>query len=547
MSILWYNNCMGKLQELQQKHLHMEKQIKELERQNAALLKEVKQKEDLLEHYQQQFRLLQKKMFGSSSEKNIVMPEQLSLFNEAEITADEKIEEPTVEEITYTRRKAKTTKEENLEDLVTEVVVHDLKETEKTCPDCDSRMQEIKAENRYELKIIPAKVEVIKHITPVYACNSCDGKDFSTNFAKSKDYEPFLPKSSASIETIVWLLEQKYSLGMPLYRLEEQAKQMELTLSRQTMSNWVIKTAKLYIRPVYDYLYQKLLSQKHLHADETTLQVLNEPGRTAQQKSYMWLFRTGRGSPPIVLYNYQTTRASKHPVRFLTGYSGLLQVDGYQGYNQLPKTIELTGCWAHARRKYADILTSLPKGTDTTDSLAAKALEMIGKLYGVERKLNEKYDSTFDEPTLADICQSRQEQSKPVCDEYFSWCKANRSRTTGSLRKAIDYSLNEEKKLRVFLDNPICEIDNNRAERSIKPYVMGRKAWLFANSAHGAESSAMIYSLIITAKENKLKIYDYLVYLFKHLAASRNDPNSLDLEPLMPWSTTLPEQLRVRK
>ena len=332
-----------------------------------------------------------------------------------------------------------------------------------------------------------------------------------------------------------------------MYRLEEQVKQMELTLSRQTMSNWLIKTAKLYIRPVYDYLYQKLLTQKHLHADETTLQVLNEPGRTAQQKSYMWLFRTGRASPPIVLYNYQTTRASKHPVKFLTGYSGLLQIDGYQGYNQLPKSIELAGCWAHARRKYTDILTSLPKGTNTKDSLAAKALEMIGQLYGVERMLSKKYESNLDEQALADIHQTRQEQSKPVCDEYFSWCKVNRGRTTGSLRKAIDYSLNEEKKLRVFLDKSICEIDNNRAERSIKPYVRGRKAWLFSGSAQGADSSAMIYSLIITAKENKLRIYDYLVYLFKHIAASRIDPNSLDLEPLMPWSETLPEQLRVRR
>jgi|LSQX01.2.fsa_nt_gb transposase len=520
--------------------LDLKQENEQLKRQNAALLEQ-------LEHYQQQFRLLQKKMFGSSSEKNIVMPEQLSLFNEAEITADEKIDEPTIEEITYTRRKAKSTKEENLEDLVTEVVLHDLDEAQKICPDCDNQMQEIKTENRYELKIIPAKVEVIKHITPVYACNSCDGKDFSTNFAKSKDYEPFLPKSSASIETVAWLLEQKYSLGMPLYRLEEQVKQMELTLSRQTMSNWLIKTAKLYIRPVYDYLYQKLLTQKHLHADETTLQVLNEPGRTAQQKSYMWLFRTGRASPPIVLYNYQTTRASKHPVKFLTGYSGLLQIDGYQGYNQLPKSIELAGCWAHARRKYTDILTSLPKGTNTKDSLAAKALEMIGQLYGVERMLSKKYESNLDEQALADIHQTRQEQSKPVCDEYFSWCKVNRGRTTGSLRKAIDYSLNEEKKLRVFLDKSICEIDNNRAERSIKPYVMGRKAWLFSGSAQGADSSAMIYSLIITAKENKLRIYDYLVYLFKHIAASRIDPNSLDLEPLMPWSETLPEQLRVRR
>ena len=215
---------------------------------------DLKQENEQLEHYQQQFRLLQKKMFGSYSEKNIVMPEQLSLFNEAEITANENIEEPTVEEITYTRRKAKTTKEENLEDLVTDVFIHDLEEAQKICLDCDSQMKEVKEEIRYELKIIPAKVEVTKHITPIYACNSCDGKDFHTNFSKSTEYEPFLPKSSAGIETIAWLLEQKYSLGMPLYRLEEQAKQMELTLSRQTMSNWVIKTAQLYISTVYDYL-----------------------------------------------------------------------------------------------------------------------------------------------------------------------------------------------------------------------------------------------------------------------------------------------------
>ena len=136
----------------------------------------------------------------------------------------------------------------------------------------------------------------------------------------------------------------------------------------------------------------------------------------------------------------------------MTGYSGLLQIDGYQGYNQLPKSIELAGCWAHARRKYTDILTSLPKGTNTKDSLAAKALEMIGQLYGVERMLSKKYESNLDEQALADIHQTRQEQSKPVCDEYFSWCKVNRGRSTGSLRKAIDYSLNEEKKLRVFLD-----------------------------------------------------------------------------------------------
>jgi transposase len=426
--------------------------------------------------------------------------------------------------------------------------LHDLDDAEKVCPDCDSPLKEVKVEARYELKMIPARVEVIKHRTPVYACNSCDGLDFKTNIVKSKAYEPFLPKSSAAIESIAWILEQKYAYGMPIYRLEQQARQMNLDLSRQTMSNWVIKTARLYIRPVYDFLKHKLLSQNHLHADESGLQVLNEPGRTATQKSYMWMYSSGRGSPPVIVYNYQTTRASKHPVRFLTGYSGLLQIDGYQGYNKLPASIELAGCFAHARRKYTDILKSLPKNTNTNDSLAEKAIAIIGKLYAIERQLKEKYEGKqLDALALNDIYQTRQKHSKPICDEYFSWCRQNKNKTGGSLFKAIQYSLNEEKKLRVFLDHPICEIDNNRAERYIKPYVTGRKAWLFANSTHGAESSAMIFSLVITAKENKLKIFDYLVYLFEQLAANRHNLDAFDLEPLMPWSDQLPENLRVSK
>ena len=526
----------------------LEKENAQLKRQNAALLAQLKQKDDLLEHYLQQFRLLQTKQFGSSSEKNLVLPEQLSLFNEAEITADEKQAEPDIEQITYARRKAKRTKEESLEQLVTEEVLHDLDDAEKVCPDCDSPLKEVKVEARYELKMIPARVEVIKHRTPVYACNSCDGLDFKTNIVKSKAYEPFLPKSSAAIESIAWILEQKYAYGMPIYRLEQQARQMNLDLSRQTMSNWVIKTARLYIRPVYDFLKHKLLSQNHLHADESGLQVLNEPGRTATQKSYMWMYSSGRGSPPVIVYNYQTTRASKHPVRFLTGYSGLLQIDGYQGYNKLPASIELAGCFAHARRKYTDILKSLPKNTNTNDSLAEKAIAIIGKLYAIERQLKEKYEGKqLDALALNDIYQTRQKHSKPICDEYFSWCRQNKNKTGGSLFKAIQYSLNEEKKLRVFLDHPICEIDNNRAERYIKPYVTGRKAWLFANSTHGAESSAMIFSLVITAKENKLKIFDYLVYLFEQLAANRYDLDMIDLEPLMPWSDLLPKNLRISK
>ena len=525
---------------------NLQQENEQLRQQNAILQQQLLQKDALIEHYLEQLRLLQKKQFGSSSEKNAIVPEQLSLFNEPEALADDKIAEPTIEEITYTRRKQKATKEENLEDLVTETVEHELSGAELDCPQCGDSMTEIKVEERYEIKIIPAKVEVIKHRQHIYACTNCQANDITTPFAQGRGYEPFLPKSSASAETVAWLLDQKYNLGLPLYRLEQNVQQqMGLSLSRQTMSNWILKTAELYVEPMFAEMRRHLLLQTHLHADETTLQVLNEPGRTAEQKSYMWMFRTGRGSPPIVLYDYQTTRASKHPVRFLEGFSGTLQVDGYAGYNQLQPKVRLAGCWAHARRKFTDVLDALPKGTDKTGSLAAEALKMIAELYAVEAKLKEKWGDALTADAISAILEARQKQSLAICDRYFQFCKANKNRSTGNLRQAMEYSLNEEQKLRVFLENPYCEIDNNRAERSIKPFVMGRKAWLFSNTQRGARGSAVLYSLIVTAKENKLKVYDYLVYLFKRIPAGGYDCTD-GWNQLMPWAEGLPDELRVK-
>lgn len=524
----------------------LQQENEQLRQQNATLQQQLLQKDALIGHYLEQLRLLQKKQFGSSSEKNAVMPEQLSLFNEPEALADDKTAEPTVEEITYTRRKQKTTKEENLEDLVTEVVEHELSGVDRACPQCGETMAEVKVEERYEIKIIPAKVEVIKHRQHIYACAHCEANDIRTPFKSGQGYEPFLPKSSASAETVAWLLDQKYDLGLPLYRLEQNVQQqMGLNLSRQTMSNWILKTAEWYVEPMVEEMRRQLLQQSHLHADETTLQVLNEPGRTAEQKSYMWMFRTGRGSPPIILYDYQTTRASKHPVRFLEGFSGTLQVDGYSGYNQLRPKVRLAGCFAHARRKFTEVMDALPKGTDRSGSLAAEALKMIYELYAVEAKLKEKWGDNLSETAAQAILAERQQTSAGICDRYFQFCKANKNRSTGTLRQAMEYSLNEEPKLRHYLADPFCEIDNNRAERSIKPFVMGRKAWLFSNTQRGARGSAMLYSLIVTVKENKLKIYDYLVYLLKTIPAGGfAQPD--DWAPLMPWSEALPPDLRVK-
>jgi transposase len=518
----------------------------QLRQQNASLQEQLVKKEALIEYYLEQLRLLRKKQFGVSSEKNTAMPEQLSLFNESEALADAKKAEPTVEEITYTRRKQKATKEENLEDLVTETVEHDLSGEDLQCPQCGEAMQEVKVEERYEIKIIPAQVEVVKHRQHVYACGNCEANDIRTPFAKGKGYDPFLPKSSASAETVAWLLDQKYNLGLPLYRLEQEvSQQMGLDLSRQTMSNWLLKAVEHYVEPMNTEMRRHLLMQQHLHADETRVQVLNEPGRSAEQKSYMWVYRTGRDSPSIVLYDYQTTRASKHPVKFLEGFSGTLQVDGYSGYNQLQPKAKLAGCWAHARRYFTEVLDALPKDADRAGSLAVDAINRIAELYRVESKLKEAWGENLASDALSAILAARQEKSAAICDAYFQFCKTNKNRSTGKLRDAMEYSLNEEQKLRHYLSDPVCEIDNNRAERSVKPFVMGRKAWLFSNTQRGARGSAMLYSLVITAKENKLKIYDYLVYLFKRIPAGGFSDVS-DWVNLMPWSSSLPSELRVK-
>ena len=273
---LWYNCPMENSIANRQNPPDFEQENKQLREQNARqqeqlgqLQQRLEQKDEMLvkqaellaegdalvERLKEQLRLMLKKQFGSSSEKNLTMPEQLNLFNEAETFADDKVQEPTIEEITYTRRKQKATKEENLEDLVTETVEHELEGDALSCPQCEQTMAEVKVEERYEIKIIPAQVEVIKHRQHIYACANCQAHDIQTPFAKAPGYEPFLPKSSASAETVAWLMDQKYNLSMPLYRLEQNVRQqMGLNLSRQTMSNWLMKTAELYIEPMVEQI-----------------------------------------------------------------------------------------------------------------------------------------------------------------------------------------------------------------------------------------------------------------------------------------------------
>lgn len=321
---------------------------------------------------------------------------------------------------------------------------------------------------------------------------------------------------------------------MPLYRQEQQLSRLGIELSRQTMANWVLNVADPWLKIIYDRLHVELLDRDILHADETTLQVLKEPGRSAETKSYMWLYRTGRDGPPIVLYEYQTTRASKHPDRFLSGFKGYLQTDGYSAYGKLTG-ITLVGCWAHARRKFTEALKALPAAQKDKPVAASVGLEYCNRLFAIERQLKDVSDK--------ERYDKRLEKSKPLLDEFYIWLKKQKQQTLpkSTFGQAITYCLNQWDCLNSFLLDGRLEIDNNRAERSIKPFVIGRKNWLFTNTPRGARGSAIIYSVIETAKENNLKPYNYMFYLFEQLPnVDTGDQAAIDR--LLPWSDTLPEE-----
>ena len=255
----------------------------------------------------------------------------------------------------------------------------------------------------------------------------------------------------------------------------------------------------------------------------------------------MWMYRTGRDVPPIILYDYQTTRHSKHPKAFLKGFKGYLHVDGYAGYHEL-KDVELVGCWAHARRKFDEALKALPANVDKTSSTAAEGIQFCNQLFQIERQISEKFENCTPEQRK----EYRLEHSKPVLDAFLAWLKTKRPQVPpkSKLGEAITYCINQWSKLIVFLEDGRLEIDNNRAERSIKPFVMGRKAWLFAQSMKGASASAIIYSIVETAKENQLNPLNYLTYLFEQLPLiDHNDVEAID--QLLPWSKTIPEECRI--
>jgi transposase len=507
----------------------LQERCTQLEQQNAELTAK-------LNWFMEQFRLSKQHQFGASSEKTAPGQEQLSFFNEAEAEAQPDLAEPTIETVTYQRKKQPGHREAILKDLPVETIEYRLPEEEQVCPQCNGHLHEMSTEVRQELKFIPAQVKLIKHVRYVYACRHCEHEEITTPVITAHAPSPVIPNSLASPSAVAYIASQKYTQGLPLYRQEQELARMGVELSRQSMANWMIYSADKWLTPLYDRLHGHLLKLDILHADESTLQVLHEDGRAANTKSYMWLYRSGRYGPPIILFDYQTTRAGKHPQQFLSGFKGYLHIDGYPGYNGLPDVI-LAGCWSHARRGFADSLKALPAGKGSAPVVAREGLEFCNRVFAIERDLHDL--------TPEERYKKRLELSCPLLDAFSAWLKTQLPRVLpkSALGQAIKYCRNQWDKLETFLLDGRLEIDNNRSERSIKPFVIGRKGWLFANTPRGARASAVIYSIVETAKENGLNPFQYLCYLFERLP----NPGESNLDELLPWSDSLPDVCRIKK
>jgi transposase len=388
--------------------------------------------------------------------------------------------------------------------------------------------------NEY-LKIIPAKAVIVRHVRHVYACRNCEKNSTEVPIIKADMPEPVIKGGFASPETIAHIATQKYIMASPLYRQEQEWKLNGILLSRQTMSNWLIKASEKWLEPIYEAMKDRLLNHKFLHCDETVVQVLKEPGKKAQSKSYMWHYRTsGEASNQIVLYEYQPDRKYKNPERFLKNFTGYLHADGYEAYHKLADNITVVGCWAHLRRKFFDAMSTLPKDRQA-DSNAAKGVEYCDRLFHLERQFS----------TLAHEERGRERErlAKPLVDEFFNWLGNLGALPKSLLGKAASYGTSQRKYLERYLLDGRLEISNNRAERSIKPFVLGRKNWIFQNTPNGARASAIYYSLLVTAKENGLNPYEYLAWIFTN-APNMGKPGYVEsFEEFLPGSESIPKNV----
>lgn len=452
---------------------------------------------------QEQLNLALARRYAASSEK--LSPDQIRLFDEAEVDAEASLGVDTDDSVEVPAHTRKKRGRKPLPTALSRVdVVHELPEAERCCPHDGQALKVIGEETSEQLDIVPAKIQVIRHVRKRYACDC--GQCIRTAPLPAQP----IPKSLASPGLLAHITVSKYQDALPLYRQETILQRIGVDLPRATLANWMIRAGQL-VQPLINLMRDQLLAHDLIQMDETTVQVLKESGKAAQSKSYLWLQRGGPPDHPVVLYDYDPGRGQGVPLRLLEGFQGYLQTDGYDGYNAVVAAQQLThvGCMAHARRKFSEAVKAQGKNKKT--GRAQQGLALIQKLYRVEA------EARGCPPERRHAL--RQEKAVPVLEQLRAWLDKSLPQVPPSTAtgKALQYVHNEWSKLVTYLDDGRLEIDNNRAENAIRPFVLGRKNWLFSHSVAGVKASANLYSLIETAKANGLEPYAYLRHIYTQL------------------------------
>lgn len=486
-----------------------------------------------------------RRRFGRSSERHMTEGQisfmeadgEIVFFNEPEAIADEGNENEKAEASRHrTPKKKKGKREEDMEGLPVIKIEHTMTDEQLSDTFGEGGYKRLPDEIYRRYKFTPAKVEVEEHHVAVYAGKTDDGTIVRA------DHPGYLLKGSLvspSMEAAI--INAKYVNACPLYRQEKEFERYGITVSRQNMAYWTIQCTDRYLAILYDYLHEKMYGYHVLQADETPV-LVNKDGRPAGAKSFMWVYRTGSmySGRQIVLYEYQKTRNSSHPREFLGGFSGVCVTDGYQVYHTVENEREdltIAGCWSHARRRFDEAVKAMPKSM-RKGSRAYMALTMIQAIYREENMLKD---------LPAPERQNRRQMSvRPLVEAYFTWVRENVSNVPAKskIHEGFSYCLNQEKYLKVFLDDGEVPMDNNAAEQSIRGFCIGKKNWVMIDTIAGAKSSAIIYSIAETAKANNLKPYDYFEYLLTEIPKHLDDTDRSFCEDLLPWSPNLPKRCR---
>ena len=493
----------------------MQEQLEELKNQNAALLlknQQIKQDNFFLE---EKIKLLEHRLYGKKSEK--IKDEGPGLFNEAEVESAKDLQVSEKETITYQRAKKGQGGRRPLPANLPRIdIIHDLSPEEKICP-CSAEMERIGEEISEKLRYTPAKFEVERHIRLKYACKTCEGVE-SEGIQPAVKIAPMpesiLPKTIATVSLFTIIIINKFCDGLPFYRQEKIFMRYDIPLTRSMMARWAVMAYEK-MEMLFECMREELLESHFIGIDETRVQVLKEEGKKAESDSFMWVFRGVKKDKSVTLiYLYDKSRSGRVPDEYLSDYKGGIQTDGYGGYNRLAKNPEIIryGCWAHARRKLIEA-----EKAGTTSDILNELLNQIKSLYLIEDNLREK------KAAPGRIEYVRLYESLPILSRIKKILSENQSRILpkSKLGDAVNYILNEWVNLERYISDGNIPIDNNLVENAIRPFVIGRKNWLFYDTPNGAYAGAAYYSLIESLKANGIEPESGLKYIFENIPSCK--------------------------